>query len=94
MVLFKMSSVISVTPRILGKEISSKSSRKGRIIKILADFGATMTLIHARTTRRLGLKVSTKEGEQIELFNTHKSMRVKGRGVIYVIPEGSTNQEH
>ena len=64
-VLIKMSSEVADTPRIPGNGMVGKSSWKGKIIKILPNSGAMMTLCRTRITRRLGLK----EGEQFELYD-------------------------
>ena len=56
---------------------------------ILPDSGATMTLIHSRIVRRLGLQINTKGGEIYDLYNAHwKSMAVDGTCVIHMFPEG------
>ena len=94
-VLVKMSSIVADTPRILAKGYVSKSGRKCKDIKLLPDSGATMTLIHTRIAKRLGLHINVRGGE---IYNLHdaqgKNMVVDGTCIIYVIPErGVPNPE-
>ena len=61
-VLVKCSSVVANTPRIRARGYLSKSGTKCKSILILPDSGATMTLVHSRIVRRLGLKGNSKGG--------------------------------
>ena len=94
-VLVKMSSIFADTPRFTAKGYVFKSGRKCKDIKLLPDSGATMTLIHTRIARRLGLHINVRGGE---IYNLHdaqgKNMVVDGTCIIYVIPErGVPNPE-
>ena len=85
----KVNSVVADTPRIVARGMAAKSSRKGRTIRILPDSGATMTLVHSRIARRLGIKINQRGGEKYDLFDAQgREMGIDGTCVIYVVPEG------
>ena len=64
------SNMVKDTPRIRAKGFMSKSGRKYRSVLILPDSGATITLVHCKIVKRLGLKVKVKGGEDFDLYDT------------------------
>ena len=84
----RCSQMVKDTPKIHANAFVSKSGRKGCSIMILPDTGGTITLIHSKIVRRLGLKVNMKEKEEFDLYNAQEaSMVVEGTSIVNVVPK-------